>query len=187
MFLHLVSVCCWSRPAFRLYLSSWGQIRDSSRMDLPSSPPRWRRMDGTLSTIKTIHPRTDRLNPYFIERYQRSQDRILNIHLFHHKPLKRADGDSHRNCGQQQGQDDLINQTLVAVLNVCKLCIWKGLGRPVTGTRYWAGVQIQSYIYLNILVAPLVCAYCNSPMIAFELLAKHEGSPTTRTTNLPAL
>ena len=40
---------------------------------------------------------------------------------------------------------------------------------------------------MNILVAPLVCAYCNSPMIAFELLAKHEDSPKTCTTSLPAL
>ena len=36
-------------------------------------------------------------------------------------------------------------------------------------------------------VVPLVFAYCNSPMIAFELLAKHEDSPKTRTTSLPAL
>ena len=43
------------------------------------------------------------------------------------------------------------------------------------------------YLHMNILVAPLVCAYCNSPMIAFELLAKHEDSPKTRTTSLPAL
>ena len=43
------------------------------------------------------------------------------------------------------------------------------------------------YSHMNILVAPLVCAYCNSPMIAFELLAKHEGSPKTRTTSLTAL
>ena len=43
------------------------------------------------------------------------------------------------------------------------------------------------YLNMNILVAPLVCVNCNSPMIAFELLAKHEGSPKTRTTSLPAL
>ena len=43
------------------------------------------------------------------------------------------------------------------------------------------------YSHMNILVAPLVCAYCNSSMIAFELLAKHEGSPKTRTTSLTAL
>ena len=43
------------------------------------------------------------------------------------------------------------------------------------------------YLHTNILVAPLVCTYCNSPMIAFELLAKHEGSPKTCTTSLPAL
>ena len=43
------------------------------------------------------------------------------------------------------------------------------------------------YLHMNILVAPLNCAYCTSPMIAFELLAKHEGSPMTRTTSLPAL
>ena len=28
------------------------------------------------------------------------------------------------------------------------------------------------YAHMNIFVAPLVCAYCNSPMIAFEMLAK---------------
>ena len=44
-----------------------------------------------------------------------------------------------------------------------------------------------SHMIMNILVAPLVCAYCNSPLIAFKLLAKHEGSPKTRTTSLPAL
>ena len=43
------------------------------------------------------------------------------------------------------------------------------------------------YSHMNTLVAPLVCAYCNSPMIAFELLVKHEGSPKTRTKILPAL
>ena len=30
---------------------------------------------------------------------------------------------------------------------------------------------------LNIRVEPLVCAYCNSPMIAIKLLAEHAGIP----------
>ena len=30
---------------------------------------------------------------------------------------------------------------------------------------------------MNKIVAPLVCAYCNTPMIAFEHLIKHAGSP----------
>ena len=39
----------------------------------------------------------------------------------------------------------------------------------------------------NIYVALLVCAYCNSSMIAFELLAKHAGSPADSNYKFPAL
>ena len=84
-------------------------------------------MDGTLSTIETIHPRTGRLNPYFTERCQCSQDRILNIHLFHHKPLKRADGDSHRHCGQQQGRDNTAQHRG----NTCTTGLGQGPGQLI--------------------------------------------------------
>ena len=33
------------------------------------------------------------------------------------------------------------------------------------------------YLHMHILVAPTVCIYCNSPMIAFEHLTKNSGSP----------
>ena len=59
-------------------------------------------------------------------------------------------------------------------------CQARGGSKPklTPGSSYYQ----YRYSHMNILVAPLVCAHCNSPVIAFELLAKHEG-----TTSLPAL
>ena len=56
-----------------------------------------------------------------------------------------------------------------------------GMGKAMGGNRPKLNPCMSfyqwRYLHMHILVAPTVCIYCNSPMIAFEHLDKNSGSP----------
>ena len=53
-----------------------------------------------------------------------------------------------------------------------------GVKLEVLTFDFWPNYRYPLFIHKkNIHVAPLICAYCNSPKIAFYILAKRAGSP----------